>query len=121
MNFIKTLITKARKALKEQKISNLQNLSFDAKYELAKTTDDVELLKELSTDKKFWVRYWVASNLNTPVEVLEVLSTDGHYFVRCSVANHPSTPVEVLKILSTDEYYGVREAANEALKNKKSH
>jgi 3-methyladenine DNA glycosylase AlkC len=94
--------------LKEQKISNLQNLSFDAKCELAGITDDVEILKVLSTDEDSWVRYWVALNPNTPVEVLRVLSTDEDYYVRRWVANNPNTPVEVLEVLSTDEYYYVR-------------
>jgi hypothetical protein len=108
-------------ALKEQKISNLQNLSFDAKWDLAETTDDVEILKVLSTDKDDDVRWWVAFNRNTPVELLEILSTDEYYGVRCAVAGNPNTPVEVLEVLSTDEECRVSRAAIKALKNKKSH
>jgi hypothetical protein len=52
------------------------------KWDLAETTDDVEILKVLSTDKDDDVRWWVAFNRNTPVELLEILSTDEYYGVR---------------------------------------
>ena len=57
----------------------------------------------------------ISLNLSTPPEVLAQLSRDKDYGTRHFVADNTSTPPEVLLILMVDDDRGVREAAERAL------
>jgi len=77
-------------------------------YTLARTTTDPVILDELSKDKNWIVRVWVALNLNTSPETLNELSKDKDFYVRCGVADSPNTSPETLNELSKDENPSVR-------------
>ena len=79
-------------------------------WELAKTTNDVNLLKQLSEDENKWVRGGVALNPKTSVDMLKKLSEDKDWYVRESVASNLNTPVNVLVRLSKDKDRDVRTA-----------
>ncbi len=65
----------------------LGSLSDDMKLKLAMNTNtSIEILKILSKDEDWYVRYWVTRNTNTPTEILEILSEDKNYNVRRGVA-----------------------------------
>ena len=78
------------------------------KLELAETTKDLETLDVLSKDKDYWVRCFVARNLNTKTETLDYLSQDKIYYVRCYVASNHNTKQETLDVLSQDKNWVVR-------------
>ena len=61
-------------------------------------------LGSLSDDMKLEL----ANNPNTPKEVLKKLSTDEDWYVRWNVVRNPNTPKEVLIKLSTDEDSWIR-------------
>ena len=46
----------------------------------------IEILKELSIDKEWNVRYCVALNKNTPKDILRILSKDKNNWVRYEAA-----------------------------------
>jgi hypothetical protein len=75
-----------------------------------------EMLVTLATDKDYYVREGVASNANTPVEVLGVLAHDEDVYVRYYVARNANTPVEVLGVLAHDEDDDVRSIAQDRLR-----
>ena len=64
--------------IKEFKIQlALGTLTHNIKVELANNTNTpTKVLTKLSTDKDWFIRYWVAHNPNTPTKVLVKLSKD---------------------------------------------
>lgn len=92
------------------KFVDLENLPVEDKMKWAEDMNtSAEILKELSADKSWRVRFGVAGNSNTPVETLNVLSQDEYWGVRSNIAKNSSTPVQVLYALSTDINDYVRE------------
>ena len=92
------------------KIENLENFPVERKIKLAEDINtSPEILKELSSDKHWRVRFCVAGNINTPVETLIALSQDEYWGVRSNIAKNSSTPVRILSILSADTNDYVRE------------
>ncbi len=82
----------------------LGSLSYEQLYKIAHNPNtSKKVLKILSTDEDWYVRWRVAENPNTPKEILIKLSKDKNEDVRWRVAHSPNTPKEVLKILSTDK------------------
>ncbi len=75
------------------------------------------VLKELASDRVWYVRRAVAKNFNTPVEVLAELANDKDVGVRVEVAKNLNTPVEVLAKLAknSSQYQSVREALEDSL------
>jgi len=71
-----------------------------------KTT--VAVLRELSKDTHYVVRYHVAMNHNTPLDLLRELAKDEEYDVRSKVAYNPNTPDDILRNLVKDEAPWVR-------------
>ena len=69
------------------------------KIVLAETTKDPNVLDELSQDEECWVRWNVASNLNTKPETLDVLSMDENTYVRCLVAENPNCSERAYKYI----------------------
>ena len=74
------------------------------KYTLAETTTDPKVLDELSRDKDFWVRCYVALNPNTTPETLKQMSIDEYdveiiYFIK----NRPNCSEETWRYLSALE------------------
>ena len=70
---------------------------------LALTTTDPKILDELSRDKCWHVRVWVADNYNTTPETLNYLSKDITISVRLCIARNLNTTPETLKQMSIVE------------------
>jgi len=87
---------------------DLENMSVEEKEELARTTKNPEILRELAKDESYWVRKRVAENPNTPPDVLRELVEDEEIFVSFEVARNPNTPVDVLRELAEHEDYRCR-------------
>jgi len=79
------------------------------KRQLAETTTDPEILDELSRDKYYIVRFYVARNLNTTPEILDYLSKDEYWWVRYRVARNLNTSPETLDYMSRDKDSTVRD------------
>ena len=80
-------------------IMDLSEESLDAKVEIARDTADTEVLRKLSDDSEWWVRYWVAGNENTPADVLLDLASDRQWQVVQAVAGNRNTPTDALELL----------------------
>ena len=87
---------------------DIDKLSYNEKIELAKTSNDINILDILAKDKSFDIRYYVAINRNTPAETLSILAKDIDWVVRHHVAYNGNTPVEALIILAKDKDWGTR-------------
>ena len=96
-------------------INNLV-MTTEERIELAKESQDPEVLDLLSRDEKYTVRYRVADNPNTSAETLDRLSRDEDNYVRVGVAKKPNTLIDTLTRLSRDEDYWVR---HHAIRNSK--
>ena len=71
--------------------------------ELARKSQDREVLDRLSRDEDWLVRKGVALNPGTPGDILDRLSQDEHYGVRYRVAENPNTSITTLIEISRDE------------------
>jgi hypothetical protein len=90
-------------------IHNIEADSLQDKEHLAYTSRSPEILKRLSRDRDFRVRYNVAENIHgTPSEILMYLSKDRDEEVRAKVAENTKTPPEALTQLSKDRDPNVR-------------
>ena len=89
----------------EKEISSLpiNKLEAPRRSQLAKTTDDVNILKQLAKDKDKGIRRNIASNPNTSADVLKRLANDKDEYVRANIARNPNTPVNILRKLVNDE------------------
>jgi FixJ family two-component response regulator len=76
--------------------------------ELARKSQDPEILDRLSRDEYKIVRLVVAGNPNTSVKSLDQLSRDEYKIVRFEVAINPNTSIGILDRLSRDEDEFVR-------------
>src|SRR5574343_302580 len=106
----------------------LEKLTLEQKEYFSINTTDQNLLKELSKDDNWKIRYNVASNPNCPKDIfdrlykddnrvvrayvsrkctekdiLEELSKDDAWNVRCGVAKNQNCPIHILEKLSKDE------------------
>ena len=73
------------------------------KMEIAKNSDNEDILSLLAKDPSVDVRKAVAANINTPADVLVHLSED-ECWVRANVAINPNTSSDVLSRLVNDDY-----------------
>jgi len=77
------------------------------------------ILTQLSEDKRWNIRSWVAENRNTPIKVLEELAKDEETHVLYWLVENPNTPIKVLEKLSKDENLAVKRHAAVYLNNRR--
>jgi hypothetical protein len=75
---------------------------------VAKRTDDQDLLLRLSKDESDFVRTSVARNSHAPLEALNILAHDKDKIVRQNVGKAKNASPEILSFLSKDESDDVR-------------
>lgn len=69
---------------------------------IAKATDDIELLEIYSQDPEEYVRAAVAGNKYTPIEVYQNLSIDPSFYVRSELACNRAVPPAILQSMYDD-------------------
>lgn len=72
--------------------------------DIAETTNDEVVLRELATDPKVFIRACAAKNVHTPADVLKVLSNDPKRPVLKAVMKNTSAPVGT-RIMAFLRYY----------------
>lgn len=82
---------------------NLSLLSYDELEKLASTSDDNNILEQLSKSTNDDIRYFLADNPNLSIELLETLSKDSNNLVRLNISRNKNVPTYILKQLSNDE------------------
>lgn len=80
--------------------------------QLAFSTEDPDILTDLSTDSIIGVRLEVAGNENTPSAILAHLATDTEVSVRVQVAGNINADAATIKLLLNDPNKVVREEAS---------
>jgi hypothetical protein len=73
--------------------------------EIAASTSDTEMLKNLSSSKEVGIRYEVASNKNTPKDILEKLARDSYESVATAARNN----LDGIEIPSSEKKYELSE------------
>ncbi len=67
-----------------------------------------ELFQQLATDHRSLIRRYVAGNLNSPTELLQQLATDEDEWVRKDTVQNPNCPLQALRQLANDNESHVR-------------
>lgn len=80
-----------------------QNSNPYCRSEVAKKTNNQDILRYLAKDKDWWVQSKVAENEKTPPDVLEELSKHIKWEVREEVAKNANTAEDTLEALSFDK------------------
>lgn len=80
-----------------------QNNNPYCRSEVAKKTNNQDILRYLAKDKDWWVQSKVAENEKTPPDVLEELSKHIKWEVREEVAKNANTAEDTLEALSFDK------------------
>lgn len=73
--------------------------------DIAETTNDELVLRELATDRKVFIRVCAAKNIHTPADVLTTLSKDSKKPVLKAVFKNPSAPFRA-RVMAFIRCYG---------------
>lgn len=108
------------KSLNLNKLDEIDYMCSEDVIKLAKTTDDVDILRKLSEYKDTYglIRELVAENKNCPVDILRKLADNEYSTVRKIVAKNKKCPLDILKKLSEDEDDDVSKVARRELNYK---
>lgn len=85
----------------KEALESTKNSSSFVRSDLAKSTNDVEILEILSTDCDGYVKYCVAINKHTPIQVLASLANEEEDIVSIGLLKNPKTPIDIVRRLVT--------------------